>query len=94
VEKVPPRKFLERFAPPFAEELATVIFIEWWGIERLCLLVLIVVTASLIIWSVRKKRWFVRFPIQLFLGLFLFALLFLVRLISRLAGNTYSEPVY
>ena len=70
------------------------IFIEWWGIERLCLLVLIVVTASLIIWSVRKKGWFVRFPIQLVLGLFLFALLFLVVLVSSLPGNTYSEPVY
>jgi hypothetical protein len=78
----------------FAEEFATVIFIEWWGIERLCLLVLVVATASLIIWSVRKKRWFARFPIQLVLGLFLFALLFLVTLVSSLPGNTYSEPVY
>jgi hypothetical protein len=71
-----------------------VIFIEWWAIERLCLFLLVLATASLIIWSVRKKRWFVRFPIQLFLGLALFALLFLVTLVSTLPGNTYSEPVY
>ena len=70
------------------------IFIEWWVVERLSLLLLIVVTASLSIWSVRKKRWFVRFPIQLLLGLSLFALLFLVILVSTLPGNTYSEPVY
>lgn len=70
------------------------IFIEWWAIERLCLLLLVVVTASLIIWSVRKKRWFVRFPIQLVLGLFIFALLFLVALVSSLPGNAYSEPIY
>jgi hypothetical protein len=71
-----------------------VIFVEWWAIGRLCLLLLTVTTASLIIWSVRKKGWFVRFPIQLVLGLFLFALLFLVVLVSSLPGNTYSEPVY
>lgn len=70
------------------------IFIEWWAIERLCLFLLVLATASLIIWSVRKKRWFVRFPIQLLLGLVLFALLFLVTLVSTLPGNTYSEPVY
>jgi hypothetical protein len=71
-----------------------VIFIEWWAIERLCLLLLIVATTSLIIWSVRKKRWFVRFPIRLVLGVFLFALLFLITVVSRLPGNAYSEPVY
>jgi len=71
-----------------------VIFIEWWLVERLCLLLLIVATATLTIWFVRKKRWFVRFPIQLFLGLSLFGLLFLVAVVSTLPGNTYSEPVY
>ena len=70
------------------------IFIEWWAIGRLCLLLLIVATASLIIWSVRKKRWFVRFPIQLVLGLLVFALLFLVALVSALPGTAYSQPVY
>ncbi|MFL6302582.1 MAG: hypothetical protein ACJ72H_03490 [Candidatus Sulfotelmatobacter sp.] len=70
------------------------IFIEWWAVERLCLLLLIVATASLSIWSVRKKRWFVRFPIQLLLGVSLFALLALVTLVLTLRGNTYSEPIY
>lgn len=70
------------------------IFIEWWVVARLCLLLLIVATASLSIWSVRKKRWFVRFPIQLLLGLSLLALLFLVTIVWTLPGNTYSDPVY
>ena len=70
------------------------IFIEWWVVERLCLLLFIVATASLGIWSVRKKRWFVRFPIQLLLGVSLFALLAMVTLVSTLPGNTYSEPIY
>jgi hypothetical protein len=71
-----------------------VIFIKWWVVERLCPLLLIAATASLSIWSARKKRWFVRFPIQLLLGLSLFALLVLVTLVSTLPGNTYSEPIY
>ena len=70
------------------------IFIEWWAVARLCLLLLVVAIASLGIWSVRKKRWFVRFPIQLLLGLSLFALFFLTMVTSNLPGNTYSEPVY
>ena len=70
------------------------IFIEWWVVERLCLLLLIVATASLGIWSVRKKRWFVRFPIQLLLGVSLFALLTMVTLVSTLPGSAYSEPIY
>lgn len=70
------------------------IFVEWWGIERFSVLLLIVATASLCIWSVRKKRWFVRFPIQLLLALLLFAVLFLVTTVSSLPGNTYSEAVY
>jgi len=78
----------------FVEEFGAVIFIEWWVVGRLCLLLLTVATASLIIWSVRKKRWFVRLPIQLLLGLALFALLFLVTVVSTLPGNTYSEAVY
>jgi hypothetical protein len=71
-----------------------VIFIEWWAVERLCLLLLIVATASVSIWSVRKKRWFVRLPIQFLLGLSLFVLLGSVTLVSTLPGNTYSEPIY
>jgi hypothetical protein len=71
-----------------------VILVEWWVVERLCLLLLIVTAVCLIIWCARKQRWFVRFPIQLLSGLFLFALLFLVVLVSSLPGNTYSEPVY
>jgi hypothetical protein len=71
-----------------------VIFIEWWAVARLCLLLLVVAIASLSIWSVRKKRWFVRVPIQLLLGLPLFALLFFVTLVSSLPGNSYSEPIY
>jgi hypothetical protein len=70
------------------------IFVEWWAIERVCLLLLIAAAVGLGIWSVRKKNWSVRFPIQLLLGLLLFALLFLVMLVSGLPGNTYSEPVY
>ena len=70
------------------------IFIEWWAIERLGLLLLVVATASLIVWSVRKERRFVRFPVEVILGLFLFALLCLVTLVSSLPGNAYSEPVY
>jgi hypothetical protein len=71
-----------------------VIFIEWWVVEQFCLLLLIVATASFGIWSVRKKRWFVRFPIQLLLGVSLFALLAMDTLVSTLPGNTYSEPIY
>jgi hypothetical protein len=76
------------------EESGTVIFVEWWAVARLCLLLLIVTIAGLGIWSVRKKRWIVRFAIQLLLGLSLFALFFLIMLTSTLPGNTYSEPVY
>jgi hypothetical protein len=84
----------ELFGLLLSEEFGAVIFIEWWVVERLCLLLLTVATATLIISSVRKKRWFIRFPIQLFLGLSLFALLFLVTVVSTLPGNIYSEPVY
>lgn len=70
------------------------IFIEWWAVARLCLLLLIVSTASLGIWAVRKKRWFIRFPIQFLLAVSLFALLAIETLVSALPGNTYSEPVY
>ena len=70
------------------------IFVEWWHVERLCLLLLIVAIASLFIWSLRKKHWLVRLPIQLLLGLLLCALLFLVTLVSTLPGNSYSAPVY
>jgi hypothetical protein len=76
------------------EGFCTVIFVEWWAVARLCLELLIVAGASLCIWSVRKKRWFVRFPIQLLLGLSLFAMLFVDMIVSTLPGNTYSEPVY
>jgi hypothetical protein len=71
-----------------------VIFVEWWSTERLCVLLLIVATASLIIWSVGNKRWSIRFPIRLLLGLFLFALFFFVILVSSLPGNAYSAPIY
>ena len=70
------------------------IFVEWWSIERVSLLLLIAPAASLGIWSVRKKNWTIRFPIQLLLGLSLFALMVFVALVSILPGNTYSEPVY
>ena len=70
------------------------IFVEWWAIERLCVVLLIAATASFSIWSLRKKRWFVRFPIQLLLGVLLFVILSLFTLVSILPGNTYSEPVY
>jgi hypothetical protein len=57
-------------------------------------LLLITAIASLGIWSVRKKRWFVRLPIQSLSGLPRFALFFLIMVTSTLPGNTYSEPVY
>ena len=69
-------------------------FVEWWLVKRLCVLILIVATASLSIWFLRKKNWFIRLPIQLLLGLLLFALFVLSAIIWALPGNTYSEPVY
>ena len=89
-----PARFFGTVRATFPEKFATVIFIEWWAIERLGLLLLVVATASLIVWSVRKERRFVRFPVQVILGLFLFALLCLVTLVSSLPGSAYSEPVY
>ena len=70
------------------------IFIEWWVVERFCLLLLVVATASLGIWFVRKKRPMVRFPIQLVLAVCLFALVAMVAFVTTLPGNTYSEPIY
>ena len=70
------------------------IFIEWWVVARLCESLLIVAAASLGIWSVRKKRWFVRSPIQLLLGASLFAFLAIETIVWTLPGNTYSEPIY
>jgi hypothetical protein len=71
-----------------------VIFVEWWVVERLCIVALVVLIASASIWSVRKKRWFVRFPIQFLSGLSLLALFSLLALLLSLASNTYSEPIY
>jgi hypothetical protein len=71
------------------------IFVEWWVIERFCLLLLAVAIGSAAIWTVRKKRWFIRLPIQLLSGLSLIALFAMLTLVLSLpAANTYSEPIY
>ncbi len=70
------------------------VFVEWWHVTRLCLLLLFGAILGFGFWSVRKKRWFVRLPIQLLSGLVLCALLLLLSIVLMLPGNTYSAPVY
>ena len=70
------------------------VFIEWWHVTRLCGVLLILAILGVSFWSVRKKRWFVRIPVQLVSGSALCAFILLFSVVSSLPGNTYSPPVY
>ncbi len=71
-------------------------FIEWWAVRNWCVLFLWLAVITLCFWSVRRKRWFIRLPVQVVCAIVAICPLamFLLLGYALSTSETYSVPVY
>jgi hypothetical protein len=72
------------------------IFVEWWAVEKVCFVVLVIAIAVGLFISVRHRRAWLRFPVQLLTLLIGLGTVAIVLFAAVLLPNPdrYSEPIY